>query len=224
MKKQITSVLALILLLSALFGCSNALPQNAKTTTATSIITTQEATKKETEKKTETTAETAAAKTTAKAKTTLKTTSAKTTTAKKETTTQKTTSKKTLKQKTTKAQNYCYITVECKSILNNMDKLKEGHEDFVPKNGIIIGKTKCTFKKGESVYDVLKKTCNNKGVKLSSRNTAYGVYVSGINNLDEFDCGKQSGWVYTVNGSSPSFSCGKYTVSNGDEIIFKYVC
>ena len=228
MKKQITSVLALILLLSALFGCSNALPQNAKTTTATSIITTQEATKKETakktEKKTETTAETAATKTTAKAKTTLKTTGAKTTTAKKETTTQKTTSKKQQKQKTTKAQNYCYITVECKSILNNMDKLKEGHEEFVPKNGIIISKTKCDFEDGESVYDVLKKTCNNKGVKLSSRNTTYGVYVSGINNLDEFDCGNQSGWVYTVNGSSPAFSCGKYTASNGDEIVFKYVC
>jgi hypothetical protein len=217
MKKQITSVLALILLLSALFGCSNALPQNAKTTTATSVITTQEATKKETEKKTETTAETAAAKTTAKAKTTKTRTSTSTTKGK--------TSTSTTKKKTTaKAQSTCYITIECKSILDNMDKLKEGHEDYVPSNGIILKKTKCTFKNGASVWDILEKVCNDNGIKADTKGTDKEVYVSGINNLDEFDCGKQSGWLYSVNGKFPSFSCGKYTVSNGDEIVFKYVC
>ena len=215
MKKQIASVLALILLLSAFWGCSNSLlTDNSLTTTATSVITTQNATEKETQ--------------TAASKTATETTTAKTTTAqKKETTkitTAKTTVKKTENKTHTQTQNYCYITIECKSVLDNMDNLKEGHEDFVPSNGIILGKTKCTFEKNASVYDVLKKACNNKGIKLSARDTVYGVYVSGINNLDEFDCSQQSGWVYTVNGSSPSVSCGKFTVSKGDEIIFKYVC
>lgn len=235
MKKNLLNILAVILLLSAVFVFVKAVsPQTTQTTTKsvsliTSAATTEKVTAQSTYKTETSSAKTTtkkATETTSKAKTSSKDTTTKTTAAKKSTTKKATTkaATKAEKQTQTKAKKSCYITVECKSILNNMDKLKEGHEDFVPKNGIIIGKTKCTFKKGESVYDVLKKTCNNKGVKLSSRSTAYGVYVSGINNLDEFDCGKQSGWVYTVNGSSPSFSCGKYTVSNGDEIIFKYVC
>ncbi len=235
MKKNLLNILAVILLLSAVFVFVKAVsPQTTQTTTkSVSLITSAATTEKVTAQSTDKT-ETSSAKsttkkateTTSKAKTSSKDTTAKTTAAKKSTTKKATTkaATKAKKQTQTKEKKSCYITVECKSILSNMDKLKEGHEEFVPENGIIISKTKCDFEDGESVYDVLKRTCKNKGVKLSSRKTAYGIYVSGINNLDEFDCGNQSGWVYTVNGSSPAFSCGKYSVCQGDKIVFKYVC
>lgn len=145
----------------------------------------------------------------------------------KKTTTIKAHTQKTKKTETSsysEAQNICYITIECKSVLDNMNKLKEGHESFVPKNGIILNKTKCAISDNNTAYDVLASACSSKNIKLTSRNTMYGIYVSGINNLDEFDCGSASGWVYTVNSKSPNKSCGKYTVSKGDEIIFKYVC
>ena len=135
-----------------------------------------------------------------------------------------TTAKETEPSTHSESENVCYITIECKSILDNMSKLKEGHESFVPDNGIILERTKCILTKNNTAFDVLASACNSKGIKLTSRNTIYGIYVSGINNLDEFDCGSASGWVYTVNTKSPNKSCGKYAVSKGDEIVFKYVC
>lgn len=49
-------------------------------------------------------------------------------------------------------------------------------------------------------------------------------YVEGINNLYEFDCGPESGWVYLVNGAAPGYGCSSYQVSDGDQISFLYSC
>ncbi len=118
----------------------------------------------------------------------------------------------------------CTVTVECKSILNHMDDLKEGHEEFVPSDGYIINDYTYNGKPGDTAYDALKDACNSKNIKLTSEKTAYGIYISGINNLDEFDCGKQSGWMYKVNGKYPNTTCGNVTISENDSIIFEYVC
>ncbi len=118
----------------------------------------------------------------------------------------------------------CTVTVECKSILNHMDDLKEGHEEFVPSDGYIIKDYTYNGKQGDTAYDALKAACNDKDIKLTSQKTTYGIYISGINNLDEFDCGKQSGWMYKVNGKYPNTTCGNVTVSEKDSIVFEYVC
>ena len=44
------------------------------------------------------------------------------------------------------------------------------------------------------------------------------VYVEGINNLYEFDCGRWSGWMYCVNGWYPNYGCSRYQVQQGDVI------
>ena len=206
MKKKAIVSIALLLVLCTLFGCRIAENTETATTAVISTVTSNISAEKETA--------------TAKATTTTTTTATAATTAK----TTKKAAASTAKNNTTKALPCCYITIECKSILDNTDKLKEGHEDYVPSNGIILKKTKCTFKNGASVWDILQEVCSNNSVKLTTKNTTFGTYVSGINNLDEFDCGKQSGWVYTVNGKSPPVSCSKYTVSDGDTIVFKYIC
>lgn len=118
----------------------------------------------------------------------------------------------------------CTVNVECKSILDNMGSLKDGHEEFVPSDGYIIKDYKYTAKKGYTAYDVLKAACKDNDIKLTARSTSYGVYISGINNLDEFDCGKQSGWLYSVNGKYPNTTCGNVTVTDGDAITFEYTC
>ncbi len=160
---------------------------------------------------------------TATASATDKTTAKQTTTKKAE---NKTTTKKPAKTTvtTTSSSVTCSIEIECKQILNNMDKLKAGHEDFVPDNGIIMSTHTVTVDNGDTVYDVLKSACTNNGVTINSQKSVYGTYIKGLNNIDEFDCGKQSGWVYTVNGSSPPKSCDKYIVSQGDSIVFSFVC
>ena len=159
------------------------------------------------------------------AETTTKETTAKPSTTKTQTTTKKkkVTATKVKKKKKTDTVT-CTVTVECKSILDHMDELKEGHEEFVPSDGYIIKNYTYKAKAGYTAYDALKSACNNNDIKLTAQKTSYGVYISGINNLDEFDCGKQSGWMYSVNGIMPNTTCENVTVDDGDSIVFTYVC
>lgn len=125
---------------------------------------------------------------------------------------------------TTSSEINCSITIECKSILDNMDDLKKGHESYVPKNGIMLENYKTTLKSGSTVYDLLKKACNDKGITYTAKDTMYSVYIVGINNIDEFDCGKQSGWMYNVNGKYPNISVDSKKLKDGDKVVFTYTC
>lgn len=142
------------------------------------------------------------------------------------TTRKQTTQKHTTKRHTTPQSKTvtCTITVECKNIHKHMSQLKSGHERFVPNDGYIIHAESHTVARGSTAYDVLKLACNAHGIRLTARNTSYGVYVVGINNLDEKDCGSASGWMYKVNGTAPMTSCGKYKMNSGDNLVFYYVC
>ncbi len=51
---------------------------------------------------------------------------------------------------------------------------------------------------------------------------ANGNYISEIDGLAEFDNGANSGWLYQVNGSYPSFGISEQTLSEGDAIVFHY--
>lgn len=174
---------------------------------------------------TATTTTTQATTSTTVAETTTKEITAKPSTTKTQTTTKKkkvTATKVKKKKKIDKVT--CTVTVECKSILDHMDELKEGHEEFVPTDGYIIKNYTYKAKAGYTAYDALKGACKKNDIKLTAQKTSYGVYISGINNLDEFDCGKQSGWMYSVNGIMPNTTCGNVTVDDGDSIVFTYVC
>ena len=49
-----------------------------------------------------------------------------------------------------------------------------------------------------------------------------GTYISQINGLAELDNGKNSGWMYTVNGKSVSQLYSERTLSEGDVIEWFY--
>lgn len=120
----------------------------------------------------------------------------------------------------------CTISISCETILNNMDKLTDGKEEFVPSDGLILAPSTVEFEEGESVFDVLQRVCKDAGIHMESSNTpAYNsAYVEGINQIYEFDCGELSGWMYSVNGWFPNYGCSKYTVSDGDVITWVYTC
>lgn len=120
----------------------------------------------------------------------------------------------------------CSISISCKTILNNMDRLTAGKEEFVPADGWILKKTTVEFTEGDSVHDILNAVCRACGIHMESSFTpAYNsAYVEGINQLYEFDCGELSGWMYKVNGWFPNYGCSKYTVKDGDEICWEYTC
>ena len=49
-------------------------------------------------------------------------------------------------------------------------------------------------------------------------------YIAGINYIYEMDFGDLSGWVYHVNGITPSRGCGEYVLEPGDRIEWLYTC
>lgn len=120
----------------------------------------------------------------------------------------------------------CTISIVCDTILNNLDKLRDGKEAFVPANGVILAASSISISDGDTVFDVLKKACELADIQLEySYTPLYGsYYIEGINNLYEFDCGEQSGWMYKVNGVFPNHGCSAYYLSAGDEIVFCYTC
>lgn len=120
----------------------------------------------------------------------------------------------------------CTISIVCNTILNNLDKLRDGREAFVPANGVILAASSISISDGDTVFDVLKKACELADIQLEySYTPLYGsYYIEGINNLYEFDCGEQSGWMYKVNGVFPDHGCSAYYLSAGDEIVFCYTC
>lgn len=126
---------------------------------------------------------------------------------------------------TKKYDNTCTFVIECKTILDNKDKLKKGLEKYVPDDAVIFSKT-VGFDSGESVYDILRRICDENSIQMEASYTSMfsSYYVEGINNLYEFDCGKRSGWMYSVNGVFPNYGCSSYKPVNNDKIAFRYTC
>lgn len=120
----------------------------------------------------------------------------------------------------------CTITILCDTILDNMDNLDDGKEAYVPANGTILATSSVEFEEGETVFDVLKRVCDYAGIQLEYSWTAIydSYYIEGINNLYEFDCGNESGWMYKVNGWFPNYGCSSYDLEDGDNIVWCYTC
>ena len=138
----------------------------------------------------------------------------------KQTTKKQTTTKKqatTKKQPTTKKQKqslFVTFTITCSAAV--------GKVDGVPSSGYFLKGAGVSVSNGANVYEALVKCCDANGVALVASNTMYGMYVSSIGGLAEFEAGKMSGWTYTVNGKYPPKACDKYVLSDGDHVEFIY--
>ena len=111
-------------------------------------------------------------------------------------------------------------TVGSVTISINCDSVKDKGKSHIPKNGIILEETEIEIQSGDSVYDVLVEACKENEVLFS----ANMGYIEGINNVYEMDFGKSSGWIYFVNGESPSVGSESYLLADGDEIEWHYTC
>ena len=76
-----------------------------------------------------------------------------------------------------------------------------------------------TFNEGATVYDAL---CAL-GLSVNAHGSSYGTYVSAIGGLAEKQYGGTSGWMYSVNGTTPMTACSNYVLSNGDRVVWYYV-
>ena len=127
---------------------------------------------------------------------------------------------------TTDEEFHCTISISCATILDNMDKCKENKRELVPEDGWILEPTEVVFYGGESVFNVLQRTCRQKKIHMEHENTPLynSAFIEGIGNLYEFDVGELSGWMYSVNGWFPNYGCSRYALKDGDVVEWVYTC
>jgi hypothetical protein len=77
-----------------------------------------------------------------------------------------------------------------------------------------------TLNQGATAYDALC-AC---GLSVNAVQSSYGVYVRGIGGLAEKEHGATSGWMYSVNGTTPSVAASSYKLENGDRVSWYYTC
>ncbi|NLZ45441.1 MAG: DUF4430 domain-containing protein [Clostridiales bacterium] len=120
-----------------------------------------------------------------------------------------------------------FMSIDCKTILNNMENLDDGLYEYVD-DGVILNKTEYVIREGDSAFDMLKRVTSYNRILMeyqgSDKNIYNSVYVQGINHIYEFSCGELSGWVFLVNGEESDVSCGKYKLKDGDLIQWVYTC
>lgn len=120
----------------------------------------------------------------------------------------------------------CTLSVRCDTILDNIGWLDPEKVELLPEDGVIFAGTPVTFYEGESVFNVLHREMKKAKIHMEFSNTPIynSVYIEGINNLYEFDCGELSGWMYKVNDWFPNYGCSRYALKDGDLVEWVYTC
>ena len=109
------------------------------------------------------------------------------------------------------------IEIRCDTIVDKSDA------DYIPRDGVILAETEYPIEEGDTVYDILTEAARQHRIQVETAGRWNMVYVAGINYLYELDFGDLSGWIYHVNGFSPSVGCGEYVLSDGDSVYWFYV-
>lgn len=116
------------------------------------------------------------------------------------------------------------VSINCSSVLNNMDMLESGLESYVPNDGVILKPTYITLNENATAYDALSEACRQNKLQFEYQGTGADIYIEGIANLYEFSCGQLSGWEYCVNDVFPSVGCNSCYLQDGDTVKFLYTC
>lgn len=123
-----------------------------------------------------------------------------------------------------------FLSIRCDTVLNNYNLLDESlrSEEFVPKDGVILPRTRYVLRDGDSVFDILQRSLSFNKIQMEYQGNPLqgqsGVYIKGIHFLYEFSCGPLSGWLFKVNGVFSSGNCSDYVLKDTDEIEWVYSC
>ena len=120
----------------------------------------------------------------------------------------------------------CTFSIRCDTILDNLDQLDPAKGELVPADGVLLAETQVPLEEGDTPFSLLQELTRANGIHLEFSFTpgTGSAYVEGISNLYQFDCGPLSGWLFLVNGASPSVSCSDYVLSDGDVVEWAFTC
>ncbi len=99
-----------------------------------------------------------------------------------------------------------------------------GRAEHIPDDGVVLDTVTAEISEGDTVYTVLVKVLRLHRIQCDTSGTSIEPYISGIANIYEFDFGSGSGWMYYVNGVSPSVGAGSYVLRPGDNVVWRYTC
>lgn len=110
------------------------------------------------------------------------------------------------------------LEIRCDTVAGKSDS------SYIPDNGTVLEKSSFEIREGDTVYHILTEAARKHNIQLDAAGGEKMAYVAGINYLYELQFGDLSGWVYRVNGESPSAGCSEYKLKDGDEIVWYYTC
>ena len=87
-------------------------------------------------------------------------------------------------------------------------------------DGSVKGSISTSLPAGSTAVDALAAT----GLSYQARSSQYGTYIAAIGGLAEKDkrYGSSSGWLYSVNGTTPGYSAGSYVLKDGDNVSWYF--
>lgn len=97
-----------------------------------------------------------------------------------------------------------------------------GRGDHIPADGVILPDTTFPVAQGDTVYTILIEAARAHGIPMENSGAAGMAYIAGIAYLYEYDFGDLSGWMYYVDGDSPSVGCDQYVLHGGETIQWLY--
>lgn len=125
-----------------------------------------------------------------------------------------------------KAEHTVSLLISCENAVKPDSGLADSIRAELPGDGLIFYSQEFEIERGDTVYDIISRACHENGIPMESSRIAMSsdMYIEGIANLYEFDCGQLSGWMYSVNGDFPQLSTSQVEVNDGDEIRLLYSC
>lgn len=97
-----------------------------------------------------------------------------------------------------------------------------GQADYIPADGVILPETTFPIAQGDTVYTILTEAARAYSIPMENTGGKGMAYIAGIGHLYEYAFGDLSGWVYHVDGESPSVGCDQYTLRDGQKIEWMY--
>ncbi len=117
----------------------------------------------------------------------------------------------------------CSLSVVCEGALEN-NSLSDEKKAGLPSDGVIFTSDSVMIGEGESVFDLTSRMMRSNNIHMEfEKAPAYNsIYIKGIANLYQMDCGDMSGWLFKVNGELSDKAMSDVYPQNGDAIEIFY--
>lgn len=110
------------------------------------------------------------------------------------------------------------VEVKCDCYGALPEKIKDG--GYVAKDGTILAPTEMVIREGDTAYDLLTRLAEAREVVIDAENSAYGVYIKGINYVYPEDVGATAGWLFFVDDVAAANSADAETARDGATYTF----